>query len=639
MFFRSTTTRHVRPRPALDGIAKARAAIGTVIFGQEKVVEEVMVSILSGGHGLLVGLPGLAKTKLVDTLGTVLGLESRRVQFTPDLMPADILGSEVLEESLDHRRAFRFVKGPIFTQLLMADEINRASPRTQSALLQAMQELHVTVAGERYDLPRPFHVLATQNPIEQEGTYPLPEAQLDRFLMQIDVLYPDRVSEKRVLIETTGDHEAVARAAMTADDLTGIQRLVRRLPVGDAVVEAILDLVRAARPGENDSPLTKLIAWGPGPRAAQALMLASRARALVDGRLSPSIDDVAALAPAGAETSHGADLRGAGRRRDRAGPRPTPDGTARLTAMAQARLLPDDARIAGQRHGHAALDLARRLPDLAVSAREVAASIMHGMHGRRRAGMGEAFWQFRPFTMGESASRIDWRRSARDDRTYVREREWEAAQTVWIWVDRSPSMAFVSDLALQPKLDRGLVLGLAAADLLVRGGERVALIGLTRPLASRNIVDQFAQRLATQGPDEAELPDPNPLPPRARALLIGDFLTDAEAVARSVAALGGSGARGHLVMIADPVEELFPFSGHVEFAAVDGPGKLRLGQAAALRDTYLAKLAAHRDRIASACRRQGWTFAVHRTDRPATEALLRLATLLGDGGTDFAGRG
>ena len=281
---------------ALERIAAARSAIGTVIFGQEKVVEDVLVSILSGGHGLLVGVPGLAKTKLVDTLGVVLGLDARRVQFTPDLMPADILGSEVLEEGADRRRAFRFVKGPIFAQLLMADEINRASPRTQSALLQAMQELHVTVAGERFDLPRPFHVLATQNPIEQEGTYPLPEAQLDRFLMQIDVLYPDRAAEKRVLIDTTGDNEAVARPAMTAEDLLGIQRLVRRLPVGDSVVESILDLVRSARPGEGDAALTKAVAWGPGPRAAQALMLASRARALVDGRLSPSKDDVAALA-------------------------------------------------------------------------------------------------------------------------------------------------------------------------------------------------------------------------------------------------------------------------------------------------------------------------------------------------------
>ena len=280
---------------ALASMAAARAAIGTVIFGQETVVEEVLVSILSGGHGLLVGLPGLAKTKLVDALGTVLGLDTRRVQFTPDLMPADILGSEVLEEAEGGRRAFRFVRGPIFTQLLMADEINRASPRTQSALLQAMQELHVTVAGERHDLPRPFHVLATQNPIEQEGTYPLPEAQLDRFLMQIDVLYPDRASEKRVLIETTGDREAVARPAMTAEELAGIQRLVRRLPVGDSIVEAILDLVRAARPGE-DAALSKLIAWGPGPRAAQALMLACRARALLQGRLAPSLDDVAALA-------------------------------------------------------------------------------------------------------------------------------------------------------------------------------------------------------------------------------------------------------------------------------------------------------------------------------------------------------
>jgi MoxR-like ATPase len=280
---------------ALERVAAARASIGTVIFGQKQVVEEALVTLLAGGHGLLVGVPGLAKTKLVETLGTVLGLNARRVQFTPDLMPADILGSEVLEETADHRRSFRFVQGPIFAQLLMADEINRASPRTQSALLQAMQEHHVSVAGERYDLPHPFHVLATQNPLEQEGTYPLPEAQLDRFLMQIDVTYPDRVAEKRILIETTGDRDVEAKPAMTAEDLVATQRLIRRLPVGDSIVEAILDLVRSARPGEGDPAITQHIAWGPGPRAAQALMLATRARALVDGRLSPSLDDIMAL--------------------------------------------------------------------------------------------------------------------------------------------------------------------------------------------------------------------------------------------------------------------------------------------------------------------------------------------------------
>ena len=281
---------------ALDKVAAARAAIGTVIFGQEKVVEETLVTLLAGGHGLLVGVPGLAKTKLVETLGTVLGLDARRVQFTPDLMPADILGSEILEESVDHHRSFKFMKGPIFAQLLMADEINRASPRTQSALLQAMQEYHVSVAGERYDLPAPFHVLATQNPLEQEGTYPLPEAQLDRFLMQIDVTYPDRAAERRILIETTGEKQPGPKMAMTTDDLQATQRLVRRLPVGESVIEAILDIVRAARPGEGDAAITKSVAWGPGPRAAQALMLASRARALVSGRLSPSMDDVVTLA-------------------------------------------------------------------------------------------------------------------------------------------------------------------------------------------------------------------------------------------------------------------------------------------------------------------------------------------------------
>ena len=282
---------------ALDQIGKARAAIGAVIFGQEEVVEQTLVTLLAGGHGLLVGVPGLAKTRLVETLGKTLGLAEQRVQFTPDLLPADIIGSEVLEEGADRTRHFRFIKGPIFAQLLMADEINRASPRTQSALLQAMQEHHVSVAGKRYDLPKPFHVLATQNPLEQEGTYPLPEAQLDRFLMQIDVHYPDRASERRVLLETTGDNVATPIQALAAGELESIQRLVRRLPVGDAIVDAILDLVRAARPDAGDPAIAPHIAWGPGPRAAQALMLATRARALATGRLAPSLEDVAALAP------------------------------------------------------------------------------------------------------------------------------------------------------------------------------------------------------------------------------------------------------------------------------------------------------------------------------------------------------
>src|ERR1700740_961599 len=210
-------------------VAAAKAAIGKVIFGQERVVEQALLTVLSGGHALLVGVPGLAKTKLVEALGTVLGLDARRIQFTPDLMPSDILGSEVLDEGVGGKRNFRFIPGPIFGQLLMADEINRASPRTQSALLQAMQEPHVTVAGNRHDVPRPFHVLATQNPIEQEGTYPLPEAQLDRFLMQIDVDYPDRENERRIVFDTTGAEESKPKQTLSSDDLIAAQRLVRRL--------------------------------------------------------------------------------------------------------------------------------------------------------------------------------------------------------------------------------------------------------------------------------------------------------------------------------------------------------------------------------------------------------------------------
>ena len=282
---------------AAERIQAARDAIGAVIFGQETVVERAFTTILAGGHGLLVGVPGLAKTLLVETMGTVLGLDAGRVQFTPDLMPSDILGSEVMDQNDKGKRAFRFLKGPIFTQLLMADEIDRASPRTQSALLQAMQEYHVTVAAKRYDLPEPFHVLATQNPLEQEGTYPLPEAQLDRFLMQIDVLYPTLEAERRILLETTGAKSAVAKKILSAEELRAIQLLVRKMPVGESVMEAILELVRSARPdGGTADEMTKHIAWGPGPRASQALMLTVRARALLEGRLAPSLDDVLTLA-------------------------------------------------------------------------------------------------------------------------------------------------------------------------------------------------------------------------------------------------------------------------------------------------------------------------------------------------------
>jgi MoxR-like ATPase len=291
----SSAAAHVERAAAT--LAKVRAAVNKAIFGQDAVIEQTLVTLLAGGHGLLIGVPGLAKTKLVETLGIVLGLDWKRIQFTPDLMPTDIIGSEVLEEAADHKRGFRFLPGPVFTQLLMADEINRASPRTQSALLQAMQERHVTVAGVRYDLPKPFHVLATQNPLEQEGTYPLPEAQLDRFLLQIDIDYPDRDAEKHMLLATTFGEEEKPTPVCTPQDLMMAQQIVRHIPVGEKVVDAILKLVRAARPGdEGMKDVRDAIAWGPGPRASQAFMLAARARALVEGRLAPSTDDVVALA-------------------------------------------------------------------------------------------------------------------------------------------------------------------------------------------------------------------------------------------------------------------------------------------------------------------------------------------------------
>ncbi len=286
-----------RVEAAGDAMRRAKQAAGAILFGQDKVIEQTLVTILAGGHALLIGVPGLGKTRLVDALGSILGADCKRIQFTPDLMPSDIVGSEVLEESPNGGRSFRFVKGPVFAQLLMADEINRASPKTQSALLQAMQEHHVTVAGVRHDVPAPFHVLATQNPLEQEGTYPLPEAQLDRFLLQVDVGYPDQLAERRMLYATTGGDEAKPQAVLTPNDLMQFQRLVRQIPIGEKVVEAILTLVRSARPGDGAAKdIDKHVAWGPGPRASQALSLAVRARALMDGRFAPSLDDVAALA-------------------------------------------------------------------------------------------------------------------------------------------------------------------------------------------------------------------------------------------------------------------------------------------------------------------------------------------------------
>ncbi|MDE2007406.1 MAG: MoxR family ATPase [Rhodospirillales bacterium] len=285
---------------AIDALAErlgaARAAIARVIIGQDSVIEQALIALLSGGHALLIGLPGLGKSRLVETLAIVLGLATRRIQFTPDLMPPDILGSEVLDEAAG-RRAFRFVPGPVFCQLLMADEINRASPRTQSALLQAMQERRISAGGIDHPLPAPFHVLATQNPIEQEGTYPLPEAQLDRFLMQIDVGYPAAEAERAMLLATTGTEEAAAEPVLDPPGLLAAQRLLRAVPVGERLLAAILDLVRGARPETAaDEFVARHVAWGPGPRGAQALMLACRARAVLDGRLAPSLDDLAALA-------------------------------------------------------------------------------------------------------------------------------------------------------------------------------------------------------------------------------------------------------------------------------------------------------------------------------------------------------
>ena len=278
-------------------VAAAKAAIGSVIFGQEGVVEQALITVLCGGHALLIGLPGLAKTKLVETMGIVLGLDARRIQFTPDLMPSDILGSEVLDESPGGKRSFRFIPGPIFGQLLMADEINRASPRTQSALLQAMQEHHVTVAGNRHDVPRPFHVLATQNPIEQEGTYPLPEAQLDRFLLNVVLDYLSADDEMKVVARNTAEELPVVEACTTAPEILSFRALVKKVLLSDEAARYAVELLRATRPAEARAPevVKKYVRYGASVRATQFLVLAAKARALSQGRYHVGTEDLQAL--------------------------------------------------------------------------------------------------------------------------------------------------------------------------------------------------------------------------------------------------------------------------------------------------------------------------------------------------------
>ncbi len=310
--------------------------------------------------------------------------------------------------------------------------------------------------------------------------------------------------------------------------------------------------------------------------------------------------------------------------------------------MLEARLLPKSESGVDARHQRGALDLARRLPALLVSAKEIAATVMHGVHGRRRVGVGETFWQYRPFVMGESSQRIDWRRSARDDRVYVREREWEAAHTVWLWMDRSPGMAYVSNLALQSKVDRAMVLGLAMADLLVRGGERVGIAGLTRPMATRNIVERFAEAMIEEeqrGAAGAELPPAQALAPRTQAILFGDFLSPLAEITTMLHAMASRGAVGHVVMICDPIEETFPFTGHMEFLDVDSSARLRVGEAESFRKDYLTRLARHRDGVEAACRSRGWSFSLHRTDKPAAGAVLNLRMRLeaGFGGASGGG--
>tara|TARA_A200000113_G_scaffold207493_1_gene205131 strand:+ start:47 stop:1051 length:1005 start_codon:yes stop_codon:yes gene_type:complete len=281
---------------ANEKLSSVKNEINNLVYGQTLVIDQILISILAEGHALIIGLPGLAKTRIVSFLSIVLGFETKRVQFTPDLMPSDILGSEILEENAKSGKDFRFIEGPIFSQLLLADEINRASPRTQSALLQAMQEKKVTITGNTYDLPKPFHVLATQNPIDQEGTYPLPEAQLDRFLMNISISYPDQNAERKILNLSNEKNDASPKNILASNELLDIQNFIKEIPVGESVVQYILNVIKQSRPETSEIKSVKEnILWGPSPRASLALMTTCRAKAFLENRYSPSVFDVQSL--------------------------------------------------------------------------------------------------------------------------------------------------------------------------------------------------------------------------------------------------------------------------------------------------------------------------------------------------------
>jgi MoxR-like ATPase len=277
---------------------RVRAELGKVIIGQEDVIEKLLICLLARGHGLLVGVPGLAKTLLIQSLADLMSLDFSRIQFTPDLMPSDITGTDILQQTEDGHRAFEFMKGPIFANIVLADEINRTPPKTQAALLQAMQEHRISAGNHTFTLDKPFFVLATQNPIEQEGTYPLPEAQLDRFMFLIDVKYPSYAEEIRIARETTGGQSVTLEPVLTGEQILEAQDVVRRVPVADHVYEHVVKLVRSARPGQPDSPawVGEMVMWGPGPRALQYLVLGAKARAVLRGSLLVQIEDVDAVA-------------------------------------------------------------------------------------------------------------------------------------------------------------------------------------------------------------------------------------------------------------------------------------------------------------------------------------------------------
>ena len=597
-----------------DKLAAVRGELSKVIVGQSEVADLLLVGLLSGGHSLLVGVPGLAKTLMVRTFARALDLSFSRVQFTPDLMPSDITGTEIIDvDTATGTRSFRFVPGPVFTNVLLSDEINRAPPRTQSALLEAMQEHRVTTGGQSLPIEEPFYVLATQNPIEQEGTYPLPEAQLDRFMLSIWVDYPSGDEERTIVAQTTGTVDQEPVPVMTRQDIIAAQGLTRRVPADERVIDRAVSLARRSRPGD-DAPdfIRDWVSWGAGPRAGQYLVLAAKARAVLDGRKTPAVDDVdaAALPVLSPQDRHQLQCRRRRDRhsRDRCAPVGDMNSQTSTGGTVDARRFLDPQVLA-------------RLQRLDLIAKHAVEGFMAGLHKSPFHGFSAEFSDHRQYIPGDPPKYLDWKVLARSDRLYLKRFEDETNLQAYLLLDSSGTMAYGDDLS---KWEYARMLAASLAQLLLRQRDAVGLVlfdhEIRRWVPARSVsghLDVLLTEMARA--DATDVTDPTAalhrlaerLKRRGLVILISDLLLppaegdDASDMAlRWTEVLKHFRHQGHDVMVLHVLhhdETDFTFTGPVRFQGLEGEGAL-LVDTHSVGHLYRSRMARYLDDVQRLCR-------------------------------------